>query len=128
MVEILLQSAQDKDLSKTLPTDGQNMWHIVSNFKPFNHEIWEEYIHDIVEKLLKLNLSFSKDTHGRTPFHYAAKHGQKVLLEYLLAQPNIELGVIDSDEKSELCYAVESGNADILKVECVMLSLKKEQY
>ncbi len=48
MVEILLQSAKDEALSQTLPTNGQNMWHIISDFKPFNNEIWDEYIEDII--------------------------------------------------------------------------------
>lgn len=116
MVEILLQSAKDEALSQTLPSDGQNMWHIISDFKPFDNEIWEEYIEDIVERLLFLNIPFTKDNSGRTPVHYAAKHGQTVLLCRFLAIPSIDLNIADEDGNSELYYTVDSLSYDSVKV------------
>jgi len=118
MVEILLQSAKDEALSQTLPTNGQNMWHIISDFKPFNNEIWDEYIEDIIERLLTLNIPINKDNNGRSPVHYAAKHGQTILLRRLLVMPNITkyLNTADEEGKSELYYAVESLNYDSVKV------------
>ncbi|KAL0582203.1 hypothetical protein ABG067_007983, partial [Albugo candida] len=117
MVEILLQSAKDEALSQTLPTNGQNMWHIIADFKPFNNEIWEEYIEDIIERLLALNISISKDNKGRSPIHYAAKHGQTILLRRLLTMTNIvkDINTADEEGKSELYYAVESLNYDSVK-------------
>lgn len=116
MVEILLQSAKEEALTQTLPTEGQNMWHILSDFKPFNNEIWEEYVEDIVERLLVLNLPLSQDSFGRTPIHYAAKHGQIVLLRRFLSMPNVKINIADTDRKSELCYAVEDSNAETVTV------------
>jgi hypothetical protein len=36
MAEILLQSAEDQALSETLAEEGQNIWHVIANFKPFD--------------------------------------------------------------------------------------------
>lgn len=127
MVEILLQSAEEEALNQTLPTEGQNMWHILSDFKPFNNEIWEEYVEDIVERLLVLNLPLSQDSFGRTPIHYAAKHGQIVLLRRFLSMPNAKFNIADADGKSELCYAVEDSNVETVEVRgyCSLITNRK---
>jgi hypothetical protein len=36
MVELLLDSAEDSKLKETLIADDKNMWHIISDFKPFD--------------------------------------------------------------------------------------------
>jgi hypothetical protein len=36
MAEVLLQSAKDQALSETLAEEGQNIWHIIADFKPFD--------------------------------------------------------------------------------------------
>lgn len=120
MVEILLQSAEDEALSEVLHHEGQNIWHVIADFKPFNSEVWEEYVFDIIERISSLNLSISKDNSGRTPIHYAAKHGQTALLQRLLAMPNVEINVVDKDDNTELTYAVDSGNIEIVKVKNIL--------
>lgn len=116
MVEILLQSAKDEALSETLHAEGQNIWHVISDFKPFNNEIWEEYVGDIIERILTLNLPLKKDNNNRTPIHYAAKHGQTSLLQRLLAMPESTINIIDIDKNNELYYAVESGVVESVMV------------
>ncbi|KAG2201741.1 hypothetical protein INT47_002001, partial [Mucor saturninus] len=114
MVEILLGSAQDDYLSQEL-FDGQNIWHVVSNFRPFNTEIWEEYVEDIIEKLLSLNLSIHLDANRRSPISYAAENGQSLLLKQLLSMDKTQVQTIDKDGKSPIDYAVDSKNLACVK-------------
>ncbi|KAI9257420.1 ankyrin repeat-containing domain protein [Sporodiniella umbellata] len=114
MVELLLKSVQIDALSGILESKNQNIWHIISDFKPFDSELWQEYLGEIVAKIAPLKLSIFPDKFMRTPLHYAAKHGQKALLEYLLSN-NAEINLYDEDLKTELYYAVEFGNTDNVK-------------
>jgi hypothetical protein len=116
MAEILLQSAQDEALSETLLAEGQNIWHIISDFKPFNDEIWEDYVEDIIERLLTLNLPICNDIYNRSPIHYAAKHGQTLLLRRLLSMAESQIQNIDKDGNSAIDYAVDSKKFDSVKV------------
>lgn len=115
MVEILLGSAQDYDLSQKLP-DGQNIWHVVSNFKPFNMEIWEEYVEDIIERFLPLNLSICLDVYHRSPISYAAEHGQSLILKQLISMDKTQIQAIDKAGKVPIDYAVDSKNLACVKV------------
>lgn len=116
MVEILLESASDESLSQTLP-DGQKIWHIISDFKPFNNEVWEEYVGDIIERLLTLSLPICNDIHQRSPLHYAAKHGQAMLLRQLISMADeYQIQSIDKDGNAPIDYAVNSKNFDCVKV------------
>lgn len=105
----MLNSLGDECLSSALPMENQNIWHVISDFKPFNDENWEEYVEDIIEKLLPLNIPIIKDIYGRTPIHYAAKQGQITLLRRLLTDSSIQINIVDMDGYSELDYAVNSG-------------------
>ncbi|ORZ03584.1 poly polymerase catalytic domain-domain-containing protein [Syncephalastrum racemosum] len=57
---------------------------------------------------------FAIDADGRSPMHYAAKHGQSTLLRYLCARhaPNMT----DNAGLSELWYAAASGHAECAKI------------
>jgi ankyrin repeat protein len=85
-------------------------------------EIWSEYLQNIIERIEPLNLGFCLDKFDKSPIHYAAKHGQIKLLKYLLSMKNCRLNVFDKDGNSELDYAVESGNPEIIQVSCRNIS------
>lgn len=116
MVELLMQSANDKILCESSTDSGQNMWHILADFKPFDKEIWQDYIDEFVSRIKTANPPIVKDNYNRTPLHYAAMHGQDLLLERLVQSDDISLNFYDVDGKSELDYAIESCQIDCLKV------------
>ncbi|KAI9264234.1 hypothetical protein BDA99DRAFT_51448 [Phascolomyces articulosus] len=107
VADILLNSAPASALSgKT--AEGCNLWHILANFKPFNKEIWDEYLPDVIAKVAELGLPFETDVHQRTPIHYAAMHGQSTLLNNLLSAGGSEINQLDEDGLSELWHATSS--------------------
>ncbi|KAG0800420.1 hypothetical protein G6F22_002250 [Rhizopus arrhizus] len=114
MVELLLQSVQNEALYDVLQDTNQNLWHVISDFTPFDSEIWHEYLHEIITRIAPLNLGIYPDKFMRTPLHYAAKHGQADLLKYMLESGKINL--FDENGKSELYYAVESGDTESVKI------------
>ncbi|KAI7902907.1 ankyrin repeat-containing domain protein [Cokeromyces recurvatus] len=120
MVEVLLYSVDTYALSKTLSDEEQNMWHILASFKPFDSEIWHDYLDNFISKIALINLGLDRDKYGRTPLHYASKYGQYRLLQYLVENFHIVLNIIDEDGKSELDYAVES-----CEIQCVEILLHK---
>lgn len=71
-------------------------------------------MHEIITRIAPLNLGIYPDKFMRTPLHYAAKHGQADLLKYMLESGKINL--FDENGKSELYYAVESGDTESVKV------------
>ncbi|KAI9498385.1 ankyrin repeat-containing domain protein [Zychaea mexicana] len=107
VADILLNSAPTSTLSATTQ-EGQNLWHIFANFKPFDSEIWDEYLTDVIAKVAELGLTFEADVHGRTPIHYAAMYGQNTLLNNLLSAGGSEINKLDKDGLSELWYAASS--------------------
>ncbi|KAI9485555.1 MAG: ankyrin repeat-containing domain protein [Benjaminiella poitrasii] len=103
LVEVLLFSANSRALSETLVDQNQNIWHIIANFNPFDREIWKDYLDNFIPKLASAHLEIYADKYGRTPLHYAAKHGQYTLLEYLLQIHSIVFDIYDEEEIS-LCF------------------------
>ncbi|KAL7332977.1 hypothetical protein PS15p_201946 [Mucor circinelloides] len=116
MVELLLNSVDESVLCECSTESGQNMWHILSDFKPFDREIWLDYIDEFVSKVRAANPPIIKDSFGRTPLHYAAMHGQDLLLDRLIRFNDIGVNFYDIDGKSELDYAVESSQIDCLTI------------
>ncbi|KAI8149897.1 ankyrin repeat-containing domain protein [Fennellomyces sp. T-0311] len=107
VADILINSVSADVLSGTT-NEGRNLWHIVANFKPFDNEIWDEYLPDLITKLADLGLPFITDVHQRTPIHYAAKHGQTSLLNKILAAGGSAINKLDEDGLSELWYAASA--------------------
>ncbi|KAK4515576.1 uncharacterized protein ATC70_010527 [Mucor velutinosus] len=116
MVELLLNSVDEAALSEFSTKSGQNMWHVLADFNPFDREIWLDYIDEFVAKVKAANPPIIKDSFGRTPLHYAAMHGQDLLLDRLIQFDAIGVNYYDIDGKSELDYAVESCQVDCLTI------------
>ncbi|KAG0181661.1 hypothetical protein DFQ29_007537 [Apophysomyces sp. BC1021] len=116
LADILLQSSDDTSLSGTLEPGNQNLWHIISNFVPFDREIWDEYLPEFTERLSNIKLEVRADAHKRTPVHYAAKNGQEMLLRHLLSQQNCPLNMADEDKIYELWYAVSANSTACVQV------------
>lgn len=119
MVELLLNSVDESTLCESSTVSGQNMWHILADFKPFDREIWLDYIDEFVSRVKAANPPLIKDSFGRTPLHYTAMHGQDLLLDRLIKFNAIGVNYYDIDGKSELDYAVESCQMECLAV-CVL--------
>ncbi|CEP17999.1 hypothetical protein [Parasitella parasitica] len=116
MAELLLNSVDDRTLCETSTGSGQNMWHILADFKPFDRDIWQDYIDEFVSRIKTVNPPFIQDSYNRTPLHYAAKHGQDLLLQRLVKINDIGLNINDVDGKSEIDYAVEACQIDCVKI------------
>lgn len=93
-----------------------SLGRIWTDFIKTHSEIWEEYLKEIIQIIVPLNLKLLPDVHQRTPLHYAAKYGQVYLFNHLLQMENRPLNIFDEDGKSELYYAVESKSYTIVKV------------
>lgn len=73
-------------------------------------DMWDqEYLPEFIMKATALGLGFEQDSEGRTPSHYAAMHGQTVLLKHFIAS-NARINVSDYNRTSELWYAVSGNN------------------
>ncbi|KAF7723583.1 hypothetical protein EC973_001824 [Apophysomyces ossiformis] len=116
LADILLQSADISTLSGVLKPANQNLWHIISDFTPFDREAWDEYLEDFIEKISTIDIEICPDAHGRTPVHYAAKHGQDALLRHLVSQSACPLDIPDEEKTYELWYAVSSNNAECVQI------------
>lgn len=126
MVELLLNSVDELALCESSTASGQNMWHILADFKPFDRDIWLDYIDEFVSKVKAANPPLIKDSFGRTPLHYAAMHGQDLLLDRLIQFNAIGVNYYDIDGKSELDYAVESCQMECLTV-CALALMRWTQ-
>ncbi|KAI8979262.1 ankyrin repeat-containing domain protein [Mycotypha africana] len=116
MAETLIQSADRQILSSALIKEKHhNLWHVLANFKPFDSEVWDEYLKSIMPLMSDSSLPVSKDVYGRTPVHYAAMHGQNTLLLQLLSM-GTNVNSVDEDNLTELEYAVESGSLKCVKI------------
>ncbi|KAJ3087259.1 hypothetical protein HK102_011472 [Quaeritorhiza haematococci] len=94
--------------------NGQNLFHILANFRPFDRSQWLEYCTEIFDILIE-NCDSSKiikrDKFGRTPLHYACKHAMEPLVGLLLKhnvykQQKAAWNVVDVDGHSPLTYAL----------------------
>jgi ankyrin repeat protein len=63
-----------------------------------------------------LNLKIYVDKYGRSPLHYAAKHGQSLLLQHFIGMTGNTLNLRDQSGETEMDYAVLSGEIECVKV------------
>ncbi|RUS22547.1 hypothetical protein BC937DRAFT_88542 [Endogone sp. FLAS-F59071] len=109
---LLLISKADQPMLQQLNSNGQNMFHIIGNFHPFDKAIWDEYIPEAFEILLANGLDYNlPDKFNRTPLHYAAKFGHEILVKLLLDN-KVAVDLIDMDGRTPLWYAVTANSAD----------------
>ncbi|ORX52742.1 ankyrin [Hesseltinella vesiculosa] len=109
----VIRHAGDHVLSGTVVTSGQNLWHIISNFAPFDSEIWNDYLPDYLETLEKLQVPVVADAQGYTPLHYAAKHGQTKLMSHLLKlEPTPPLIYAGEKQETQMILAVHNNRLD----------------
>lgn len=134
---MLLISKADQSTLQQLNSNGQNMFHIIGNFHPFDklviylvlqvrsiirihhvlclnlfRAIWDEYIPEAFEILLANGLDCNlPDKFNRTPLHYAAKFGHESLVKLLLNN-KVAVDLIDVDGCTPLWYAVTTNSTD----------------
>ncbi|KAI9309588.1 ankyrin repeat-containing domain protein [Cunninghamella echinulata] len=115
--DIMLRSTDDFVLSQTIETKKQNLWHILASFKPFDAEMWNDYLHDFIERITKLNLKLFADSENYTPLHYAAKNGQEELMKHLLKLDPHPQTIFDNiNHQSQIMLAVSSNNVNCVKL------------
>ncbi|KAI9315378.1 poly polymerase catalytic domain-containing protein [Dichotomocladium elegans] len=115
VADILMNETNYTFLKESLADTNQNLWHVLADFTPFDREIWSEYLFDFMEKALHLSVVPETDSRGRSPIHYAAKHGQDALLKQLLRM-GVTINKLDEDGIAELWYAVYSGHVSTVKI------------
>ncbi|CAO3595612.1 unnamed protein product [Absidia cylindrospora] len=113
----LLRNAEDSVLGGVISSTDQNLWHVISNFRPFDVEMWNDYLSDFLEKMEELDLKRLLDKNNCSPLHYAALHGQETLLKHLLTlDPQPQLTFDATDFQSQVWAAVSSNNINCVKL------------
>ncbi|KAI8068747.1 ankyrin repeat-containing domain protein [Gongronella butleri] len=113
----LTRNANDWVLAGTTEDTKQNLWHIISNFKPFDDEIWADYLEDYLALLTRLNVHMMPDATGAMPLHYAAKHGQhKLIKHFLTLDPSPALTYVADGNQSQMMVAVKNNDVDAVKL------------
>ncbi|KAI9010901.1 ankyrin repeat-containing domain protein [Phycomyces nitens] len=115
LAEVLLRSADDETILKSVTADNKNLWHIITDFRPFDTDTWSEYYPELLNRINALNITTSIDSYGCTPAHYAAKHGQLALLKILIDLKLCPIGMLDKNGVSELWYAVSSNETECVE-------------
>ncbi|KAL0085941.1 ankyrin repeat-containing domain protein [Phycomyces blakesleeanus] len=116
LAEVLLRSADDETITSSTTTENKNLWHIITDFKPFDDEVWSEYYPEFLSRIETLNISAHIDANGCSPAHYAAKNSQFDLLKSLIDSKLCQIGVLDNSGSSELWYAVSSNATECVKI------------
>ncbi|KAG2186273.1 hypothetical protein INT43_002711 [Umbelopsis isabellina] len=116
IASLLLNSASESTL-KGLNDNKQTFFHLITAFKPFDHEIYEEYGNEFFDLLIRFGTAFDTlDSCGRSPLHWACKFNHASLARRLLSLKSIPLNIKDKEGKSELWYAVHAQNSEIIKL------------
>ncbi|RUS35018.1 ankyrin repeat-containing domain protein [Jimgerdemannia flammicorona] len=123
---LLLISKAEEFMLQQLNSNGQNLFHVLGDFRPFDkypqltfnvsRSIWDEYIAETFEILLANGLDYSLvDNFGRTPLHYAAKFGHEILVTLLLGR-TVAVNLVDEDGHTPLWYAVMANSTPSFQI------------
>lgn len=110
-------SSASESILKSFNDHQQTFFHLIFAFKPFDHQIYEEYGNEFFDLLIRFGTAFdTMDSYGRSPLHWACKYNHANLAKRLLSLNGMPLNIKDKEGKSELWYAVQAENVEITKV------------
>ncbi|KAI8333682.1 ankyrin repeat-containing domain protein [Chlamydoabsidia padenii] len=113
----LLRNASDLVLKGTIAQTNQNLWHVISNFTPFDVDMWNDYLPDFLERLELLDLEFTLDKNNCSPLYYAALNGQETMVKHLLTlDPRPQCTYDATHSQSQVWAAVFSNNINCVKM------------
>jgi hypothetical protein len=104
----------------------ENYEHVENQAKTPLHIAAERGFSDCVQVLLKSFNPLDKDLLGKTALHYAALNGHALAVNTLIAG-GANVREVDTDEKSPIVYAAESGSTEVVALLAEQLIYPKEE-